>query len=297
MYRTLESLSKKYGPILTLRFGSRPVLVLSSPSAVKELFSRNDLVFANRPRVLFGELLNYNSTTLGTTSYGDHWRNLRRISTLEMLSAAKLNSNFGIRQEEVQSLLKNLFRNSREDFVKVEMKSRLSELTFNIITRMVVGTKYFGNEAEDSLDATEFRRIISDILSYATLNQGDYVPFFRWIDFRNVKRRMLKIHKKMDVFMQGLIDENRRRDKEVSEQNGGKTKSMIDTMLGLQGSDPQYYSDEIIKGHVQCFEWVRIGEELVDMSEGINGVTIPKAKPLEAMCRARKTMINVLSEL
>ncbi|KAI8550003.1 hypothetical protein RHMOL_Rhmol06G0069900 [Rhododendron molle] len=252
MYRTLESLSKKYGPILPLRFGSRPVLVLSSPSAVKELFSRNDLVFANRPRVLFGELLNYNSTTLGTTSYGDHWRNLRRISTLEMLSAAKLNSSFGIRQEEVRSLLKNLFRNSREDFVKVEMKSRLSELTFNIITRMVAGTKYFGIEAEDSLEATEFRRIISDILSHATLNLGDYVPIFRWIDFRNVKRRMLKIHKKMDVLMQGLIDENRRKDKEVSEQNGGKTKSMIDTMLGLQESDHQYYSDEIIKGHVQA---------------------------------------------
>lgn len=48
---------------------------------------------------------------------------------------------------------------------------------------------------------------------------------------------------------------------------------------------------------IQCFDWVRIGEELVDMSEGINGVTIPKSKPLEAMCRARKTMINVLSEL
>ncbi|KAH7848512.1 hypothetical protein Vadar_003733 [Vaccinium darrowii] len=47
---------------------------------------------------------------------------------------------------------------------------------------------------------------------------------------------------------------------------------------------------------IQCFEWERIGEEFVDMSEG-QGITVPKAKPLQAMCRARERMINVLSEL
>lgn len=47
---------------------------------------------------------------------------------------------------------------------------------------------------------------------------------------------------------------------------------------------------------IQCFEWERISDEYVDMTEGA-GLTMPKAKALEAMCKTRTTMVNVLSKL
>jgi cytochrome P450 len=47
---------------------------------------------------------------------------------------------------------------------------------------------------------------------------------------------------------------------------------------------------------IQCFEWKRIGKEMVDMSE-LAGLTTPKAQPLLAMCRSRSTMANFLSQL
>ncbi|KZT75228.1 hypothetical protein F511_47747 [Dorcoceras hygrometricum] len=45
---------------------------------------------------------------------------------------------------------------------------------------------------------------------------------------------------------------------------------------------------------IQCFEWQRIGEELVDLSEG-KGISMPKAIPLEARCRARDLLHKLLT--
>ncbi|KAK3016873.1 hypothetical protein RJ639_005888 [Escallonia herrerae] len=47
---------------------------------------------------------------------------------------------------------------------------------------------------------------------------------------------------------------------------------------------------------IQCFEWERVSEDLVDLSGGV-GLTMRKAPALEARCRAREQMISVISEL
>ncbi|VAI37004.1 unnamed protein product [Triticum turgidum subsp. durum] len=47
---------------------------------------------------------------------------------------------------------------------------------------------------------------------------------------------------------------------------------------------------------VQCFHWDRVGDAEVDMGEG-GGLTLPKAVPLQAMCRPRAAMTHVLRGL
>ncbi|KAI3966002.1 hypothetical protein MKX01_010959, partial [Papaver californicum] len=46
-----------------------------------------------------------------------------------------------------------------------------------------------------------------------------------------------------------------------------------------------------------CFEWDRVnGEEMVDMAEG-TGLALPRAQPLEAKCRPRADMLNLLAQI
>ena len=47
---------------------------------------------------------------------------------------------------------------------------------------------------------------------------------------------------------------------------------------------------------VQCFHWDRVGDAEVDMGEG-GGLTLPKAVALEAVCRPRAAMGDVLQKL
>ncbi|KAM3278275.1 hypothetical protein ACQJBY_045870 [Aegilops geniculata] len=47
---------------------------------------------------------------------------------------------------------------------------------------------------------------------------------------------------------------------------------------------------------VQCFDWERVDGVEVDMTEGV-GITMPKAVALEAVCRPRAAMRDVLQKL
>ncbi|KAA8531624.1 hypothetical protein F0562_006333 [Nyssa sinensis] len=240
LQRTLHSLSQKHGPILSLQFGTRLVVVVSSPSAVEECFTKNDVVLANRPKFVIGKYIGYNYTTMVGSSYGDHWRNLRRLSALEIFSSSRLNMFLSIRQDEIKLLLHRLNQNSSRDFAKVELKSKFSELTFNVILRMIAGKRYFGDDVADYKEAKQFRELIREIVKYGgASNPGDFLPVLRWIDYQNVEKNLAGLSRKMDSLLQGLIDEHRR-DK--------STNSMIDHLLSLQESEPEYYTDQIIKG-------------------------------------------------
>ncbi|KAB1222478.1 Isoflavone 2'-hydroxylase [Morella rubra] len=246
LHRTFHILSQKYGQVFSLRFGSRLVVIVSSPSVVEECFTKYDIVLANRPPTLGGKHLAYNHTTLASAPYGDHWRNLRRISSLKIFSTNCLNMSLGIRRDEVKHLLQNLSRNSCQDFAKVELKSMFSELTFNIIMRMVAGKRYYsyGEDVKDEEEARQFREIIKEAFANAGVsNPGESVSLLRWIDYGSLEKRMMGLGKKMDAFLQGLIDEKR------NSQEEGNT--MIDHLLSLQTSQSEYYTDQIIKGLIQ----------------------------------------------
>lgn len=47
---------------------------------------------------------------------------------------------------------------------------------------------------------------------------------------------------------------------------------------------------------IQCFDWERVGDIPVDVSEG-GGLTVPMAQPLEAICKARPNMVDLIASL
>ncbi|KAJ1430503.1 Cytochrome P450 [Sesbania bispinosa] len=183
LHRSLHTLSQKYGHIFSLRFGSRLAVAISSPALAHECFTKYDTVLANRPRALTGKHLFYNYTSLDSAPYGDHWRNLRRIITIDVLSTQRLNSFIETRRDESRRFIRKLAQDTCEGFTRVELRSRLTEMIFNNMMRMISG-----KEVEET---EEFREVMAEMLPlFDASNKADFLPMLQWFDFDGLVKRM-----------------------------------------------------------------------------------------------------------
>lgn len=147
-----------------------------------------------------------------------------------------------IRRDEINQLL-NRLSNSSHIFTKVDLKSNLNELSFNIITRMIAGKRYFGGNVDDKdgANSKQVRGIIQKAFTQGGASHAaDFLPILRWIDYKGFEKGLKGLSEEMDKVLEGIIDEHRNDD--------GNRNSMVDHLLSLQKDQPHYYTDSIIKG-------------------------------------------------
>ncbi|XP_031407000.1 cytochrome P450 81Q32-like isoform X2 [Punica granatum] len=263
IHRSLQELTSTYGRTFLLRIGYRKVLVISSASAVQECFMKYDIVFADRPRMLVMEILNYDKTTVAFSPYGAYWRNLRRLLAIEIFSTKSLAALSSIWQEEARIWVKELFEKSGKEMFIVRLRSKLIDLSFNVMMMVLVGKRYYGKEddvvSEEGREIKEMMRELGE-LHGSTANLGDYIPILETMDFLGVKKRMVKGRNKIDSFLQHLVDANRCKiiesavpsvDNNTSGETSTRTTCLLNRMLLLQQTEPEFYIDRTIKGVLQ----------------------------------------------
>ncbi|XP_078163874.1 (+)-piperitol/(+)-sesamin synthase CYP81Q2-like [Carex rostrata] len=253
LHHALARISQKYGPITFLRFGPRPVLVISSRLLAEECFTTHDLALANRPQLPSAKRINENVGIIGigAANYGPFWRSVRKIAAVELLSAQRLHASSDVRAREVQDMARRLFKSWKTCCMgsngsdcpvkKLELKTSLFELSLNVLMITIAGKRFYGDNIEDLEETKRFREAVEEhfALSGAS-NIEDFVPVLRFLDLNGVmkkKRHLLKQHIEMS---KKLIEEHR--------TNSADTKkTMIAHLLELQRKDPEGYSDHIIQ--------------------------------------------------
>ncbi|MQL05450.1 cytochrome P450, partial [Escherichia coli] len=107
-HHQLRDLATKYGPIMHLKLGEVSNIIISSPEIANQVMKTHDVNFANRPESIFAKIFAYNGKDVEFSPYGDYWRQLRKICTMELLSAKRVQSFRSIREEEVSQLVKTI---------------------------------------------------------------------------------------------------------------------------------------------------------------------------------------------
>ncbi|GJV61670.1 costunolide synthase-like protein [Tanacetum coccineum] len=89
------------------------MVVISSPRLAKEVLKTHDIALADRPKTFGSELVLYGNSDIALASYSEYWRQLKKISSLELLSAKKVRSaSWSIETQELKRFIEFLHLSS-----------------------------------------------------------------------------------------------------------------------------------------------------------------------------------------
>ncbi|KAL8134969.1 cytochrome P450 CYP736A12-like [Apium graveolens] len=224
-HRSLYKMSQKYGPIMSLRLGLIPTIVVSSPAAAELFLKTHDAVFANRPKVQFSD-----SKTMAFSEFGGYWRGVRKFCTMELLSATKIDSMAGLRKEELGFVVEWL-KNAAGTGQVVNVSEKVSRLIEDMTCRMLLG-----KSRDDRFNLTEVLNEMTK--TTGAFNIADFIPFLAPLDLQGLVRKTKVTGKALDKILEAIIDEH---EQEANEGYEKPNKDFVDVLLSLKSNPPSIH--------------------------------------------------------
>ncbi|XP_010905756.1 cytochrome P450 71A9 [Elaeis guineensis] len=237
-HHSLWQLSQQHGPLMYLKLGRIPTLVVSSPSMAREILKTHDHECCSRPPLVPTTKLSYGCLDVAFAPYGDRWRELRKVCIIELFSKKKVLSFRPIREEEIERTMK-MISSCSNNLTPIDLSKLLFSLSGSIVCRTAFGRCYRGGEG------SQFHKILKE--AQAMLGGffvANYLPIFGWVDkLTGMQTRLEKIFLELDDFYQQLIDEHI----DPSRLQYDQDEDTIDALLRIQ-KDANYITQEHIKG-------------------------------------------------
>ncbi|KAK1381261.1 tabersonine 16-hydroxylase 2-like [Heracleum sosnowskyi] len=218
-HHILKDLANKYGPLMSLKLGEVSVFVVSSSEVAHDMMKTHDLNFVQRPLSLSTNIISYNSSDIAFSPYGDYWRQMRRICTLEIFSSKSVQKFRFIREEEVLNFINLISRNKG---LTINLSKELFSLTSGITARAAFGKKINDKEV--------FAMTLKEIMKLSSgFSVADMYPSIKFLHvISGVPSRLEKVHKEMDKILGRVINEHRDGRSDVDPQD------LVDVLLKTQ---------------------------------------------------------------
>ncbi|PWA64631.1 cytochrome P450 [Artemisia annua] len=221
-HRSLHALSQKHGPLMLLHFGSVATLVASSAKAAQEILKTHDLSFCSRPNFKVLNIILYGCKNIALSPYGEHWRQLKSVAVIHLLSNTRVKSFQKVREQELGLVIAMLEKSSGS---LVDISALLLSFSNRITCKVAMGRTYDG----------KLIHLLNQFLDMLIVfNVGSYIPWLGWVDrLSGLVGRAEKNAKEFDEFLESIIEEhvnNRRGDGYGSEEE----QNFIDILLDVQ---------------------------------------------------------------
>ncbi|KAG5402850.1 hypothetical protein IGI04_008969 [Brassica rapa subsp. trilocularis] len=138
-HNSLHDLSLKHGPLMFVNLGTTRYLIVSSADALEEITKNHDITISNRPTNTSLNPLKGNGQDLVYHPYGDHWKELRKISAIHLMSKNVVNRFQTLRDEEISSMLETIHFSSLKG-EEIDMSDMFNTVVSNVVHRSYTGS-------------------------------------------------------------------------------------------------------------------------------------------------------------
>ncbi|KAM0934670.1 putative cytochrome P450 [Dioscorea sansibarensis] len=226
LHTYFASLAKTYGPIFSIKLGTKLGIVISSPEITKEVLQDQDAIFANRDVPAAAQVIAYGASDIAWSPNGPTWRMLRKVCVREMLSKTSLDGLYKLRRREMRAMVADLKDSSGK---AVDVGAQMFLTVMNVITSTLWGGTAEGEEGRIAI-GKEFREVVSEITELlGQPNFSDFFPRLGWMDLQGIERKMKRYLRRFDEIFKRIIDQKKGK-KEVGE----KEKDFLEFMLRLE---------------------------------------------------------------
>ncbi|KAL5226810.1 hypothetical protein ABZP36_015075 [Zizania latifolia] len=217
-HRALRDLADVHGPLMHLRVGQVPLVIITSRELARDVLKTHDANFATRPKLVAGGIVAYDWTDILFSPSGDYWRKLRRLCMQEILSAKRILSFQHIREDEVRMLAEEI--RAVGPSAPVDLSAKLHRVTNTIVSRAA-----FGKRRSNAAD------FLAAIKQSVILGSGFHVPdlfprftaLLSWLT--GMRRTLLGIRQTIDSILEEIISEREQRQ---------ENNNLVDVLLTLQ---------------------------------------------------------------
>lgn len=137
-HQAMHELSERYGPVMLLRLGAVPTLIVSSSEAAMEVLKKYDIAFCSRHLSATIDIISCGGQDIIFSPYNERWRQLRKVCVLELFSQRRVLSFRHVREEEAAQLVHSISDHSR-DGRPVNLSEMISRMMNDIIVRIAIG--------------------------------------------------------------------------------------------------------------------------------------------------------------
>ncbi|KAL0367501.1 UNVERIFIED_CONTAM: Valine N-monooxygenase 1 [Sesamum radiatum] len=198
--------------IACIRIGNTHVVSVTSPELAREFLRKQDVIFASRADVLSAKLTSNGYLTAIFSPNCDQWKKMRRVIATKVLSPAMHRWLHGKRCEEIDHLVRYVFKQSQSPLTNGLVNVRVAAQHYcgNTSRKLIFNKRFFGTGMEDGgpgMEEKEHLHGVFTILKYVYgFGIADYLPWLEVFDLDGHKRILKDALKKVRKYQDPEID-------------------------------------------------------------------------------------------